>query len=74
MINTVTFVITSSSDDYWHDTNATCINGAKMLAGKMYQPQAVGDIKVAHKRTDDLGFSTYHPITVKYGFDKWRNV
>lgn len=70
----ITFAITSSSDDYWHETNATCINGAKMLAGKTYQPQAIGDIQVAHKRTDDLGFSTYHPIAVKYGFDEWRNV
>lgn len=74
MTNTVSFAITSSSDDYWHETNATCINGAKMLASKMYQQSVGGDIQVAHKRTDDLGFSTYHPIAVKYGFDKWRNV
>lgn len=74
MTNTIIFAITSSSDDYWHDTNATCINGAKMLASKMYQPQAIGDIKVAHKRIDYLGFSMYHPVAVKYGYDKWRSV
>ena len=70
----ITFVISSSSDDYWHDTNAMCINGAKMLASKMYQPTINGDILVAHKHTDDLGFSTYHPVAVKYGYDKWRGV
>ena len=64
------YVITSATgDSRWHETNAKSVNGAKMLASKMYQESYNGSIEVGYCM-DDYSVQT---VAIKHGYDKWTD-
>lgn len=62
------YVITSATgDSRWHETDAKTINGAKMLASKMYQESVGGSIEVGYCM-DETSVQT---VAIKHGYDRW---
>ena len=62
------YYICGGSDQYWQETNAKTINGAKAIASKTYQQAVGGKIEVAEK----IG-ERFEQVAVKYGCDNWQS-
>lgn len=66
------FFITGGSDDFWIETKAKTINGAKAIASKTYQQAVGGKIEVGEK-VGQGDAERIERVAVKHGFDKWQS-
>lgn len=66
------FYICGGSDQYWIETNAKTLHGAKIIAGKTYQEAFGGKVEIAEK-VGSGNAERFEQVAVKYGFDKWQS-
>lgn len=64
--------IGSSGQDYWTPTNAKTLAGAKIVAGRAFQPALGGRIEVA-ELVEYGEESRYEVVARRYGWDRWQS-
>lgn len=67
------YYIGSKGDDYWRETSATTLIGAKITASRRYQQAVGGAIKVGEEIIHPNGNREIMCVSVKHGYDKWQD-
>lgn len=66
------YYICGGSDQYWIETKAKTLHGAKIAAGRMYQEAFGGKVQVGEKYGSG-DTERIERVAVKRGFDKWTS-